>query len=247
MKTTNLSGNEQNVTNLEVLIAVITTFGIAYNPPKPSITIPGLNQLLEKGKLEINALNTAEVASKNAVSACTLALDDFESLITRSINALRILDVPAQTLAQAEALVRELRGKRASALLSVEEQAAAKVEGNTTKQVVKHNSTLDSKLENMAKYVLLLESIPDYNPNEPELTTPALRSKLNDIKAKDTQVTSTDTAFDAARLSRDAFLYTDNTGLCPIASDAKTYVKSVFGANSPQYKQVSGIRFFKRK
>ena len=247
MKTTNLSGNEQNVTNLEVLISVIISFGPTYNPPKSSITIPGLNELLEKGKLEINALNAAEVASKNAVAACTAAQDDFDSLITRSINALRILDVSAQTLAQAEALVRELRGKRASALLTAEEQAAAKVEGNTSKQVVKHNSTLDSKLENMSKYVLLLESIPGYNPNEPELTTPALRNKLNDIKAKDTQVTSTDTAFGAARLSRDAFLYTDNTGLCPIVSDAKTYVKSVFGANSPQYKQVSSIKFFKRK
>jgi hypothetical protein len=247
MKTTNQSGNEQNVTNLEVLIAVIITFGPTYNPPKPSITIPGLNELLEKGKLEINALNAAEVASKNALAACTAAQDDFDSLITRSINALRISDVPAQTLAQAEGLVRELRGKRASALLTPEEQAAAKAEGNTAKQVVKHNSTLESKLENMAKYVLLLESIPGYMPNEPELRTRALRNKLNDIKAKDMLVTSTGAAFDAARLSRDTFLYTDNTGLCPIASDAKTYVKSVFGATSPQYKQVSGIKFFKRK
>jgi len=247
MKTTNQSGNEQNVTNLEVLIAVIISFGPTYNPPKPSITIPGLNELLEKGKLEINALNAAEVASKNAVAACTAAQDDFESLITRSINALRILDVPAQTLAQAEALVRELRGKRASALLSDEEQAAAKAEGNTSKQVVKHNSTLDSKLENMAKYLLLLESILGYMPNEPELRTRALRNKLNDIKTKDMQVAFTDSAFNAARLSRDAFLYANNTGLCPIASDAKTYVKSLYGATSPQYKQVSGIRFFKRK
>ena len=247
MKTTNQSGNEQNVTNLEVLIAVIISFGPTYNPPKSSITIPGLNELLEKGKLEINALNAAEVASKNAVAACTAAQDDFESLITRSINALRILDVPAQTLAQAEALVRELRGKRASALLSDEEQAAAKAEGNTSKQVVKHNSTLDSKLENMAKYLLLLESILGYMPNEPELRTRALRNKLNDIKTKDMQVAFTDSAFNAARLSRDAFLYANNTGLCPIASDAKTYVKSLYGATSPQYKQVSSIRFFKRK
>ena len=61
MKTTKLSGNEQNVVNLEALIAVIRTFGPAYNPYKSWLTIPGLAELLEKGKYEINAANIAEV------------------------------------------------------------------------------------------------------------------------------------------------------------------------------------------
>lgn len=245
MKSANLSGNEQNVTNLGLLITVINTFGPAYNPPKPSLTIPGLTELFEKGKLEINAANIAEVTYNNALSARSVAFDGYDGLITRSINALRIMDVPAQTLAQAEALVRELRGKRASELLTDEELAAAKAEGNPTKQVVKHNSTFNSKLENSEKYILLLESIPDYKPNEPELTTPALRSKLEDMKTKHEQVLSSNAALDAARLSRDTLLYADNTGLVDNALNAKTYTKSVFGATSPQYKQVSGIEFKK--
>jgi uncharacterized glyoxalase superfamily protein PhnB len=153
--------------------------------------------------------------------------------------------VPAQTLSQAEALVRELRGKRASELLTAEELAAAKADGNPTKQVVKHNSTINSRLENMAKYVLLLESISDYNPNEAELTTPALRSKMEDMKAKHEQVVSADAAFEAVRISRDTLLYADNTGLVDNGQNAKKYTKSVFGATSPQYKQVSGIEFKK--
>lgn len=245
MKSSNLSGNEQNVTNLGLLITIIKTFGRTYNPPKPSLTIPGLTELLEKGKLEINATNIAEVNYNNALSARSVTFDGYDGLITRSINALRIMDVPAQTLAQAEALVRELRGKRASELLTDEELAAAKAEGNPTKQVVKHNSTLNSRIENMAKYVLLLESIPDYKPNEPELTAPALRSKLEDMKFKHELVVSSVAAFDATRLSRDTLLYADNTGLVDNGQNAKKYTKSVFGATSPQYKQVSGIEFKK--
>lgn len=245
MKSSNLSGNEQNVTNLGLLITVVNTFGRTYNPPKPSLTIPGLTELLEKGKLEINAANIAEVTYNNALSARTVAFDGYDGLITRSINALRIMGVPAQTLAQAEALVRELRGKRASELLSEEELAEAKAEGNTAKQVVKHNSTFNSKLENSEKYILLLESIPDYKPNEPELTTPALRSKLVDLKVKHEQLVSAVAAFDAVRLSRDSMLYADNTGLVYNGQNAKTYTKSVFGANSPQYRQVSAIKFYK--
>lgn len=245
MKSSNLSGHEQNVTNLNVLITVINTFGPAYNPPKPSLTIPGLTELLEKGKLEINAANIAEVNYNNSLSARTVAFGGYDALITRSINALRIMDVPAQTLAQAEALVRELRGKRASSLLSDEELAAAKAEGNPTKQVVKHNSTFDSKLENSEKYILLLESIPDYKPNEPELTTAALRSKLMDMRTMHGQVVTSIAALDATRLSRDTFLYADSTGLVDNGQNAKTYTKSVFGATSTQYKQVSGIEFKK--
>lgn len=245
MKSSNLSGNEQNVTNLGLLITVIKTFGPTYNPPKPSLTIPGLTELLEKGKLEINAANIAEVNYNNSLSARTVAFDGYDGLITRSINALRIMDVPAQTLAQAEALVRELRGKRASELLTDEELAAAKAEGNPTKQVVKHNSTINSKLENLAKYVLLLESIPDYRPNETEITTPALRSKLEDLKTKHDQVHSSEATLDAARSSRDKFLYTEKIGLVDNGQNAKTYTKSVYGADSPQYRQVAAIKFYK--
>lgn len=245
MKSANLSGNEQNVTNLGLLITVVSTFGSAYNPPKPSLTIPGLTELFERGKLEINAANIAEVTYNNALSARTVTFDGYDGLITRSINALRIMDVPAQTLAQAEALVRELRGKRVSELLTDEELAAAKAEGNPTKQVVKHNSTINSKLENMAKYVLLLESIPQYRPNEPELTVMELRNKLGDMKIKHEQVVRSVAALDATCLSRNTLLYADNTGLVDTAQNAKTYTKSVFGATSPQYKQVSGIEFKK--
>jgi hypothetical protein len=245
MKSTNLTGNEQNVTNLGLLITVISTFGPAYNPSKSSLTIPGLTELLEKGKLEINAANIAEVTYDNALSARTVAFDGYDGLITRSINALRIMGVPAQTLAQAEALVRELRGKRASELLTAEELAAAKADGNPTKQVVKHNSTINSRLENMAKYVLLLESIPDYNPNEAELTTSALRNKLEDLKSKHDQVHASEATLDATRLSRDKFLYTENIGLVDNGQNAKKYTKSVFGANSPEYKQVTAIKFYK--
>ena len=243
MKTTKLSGNEQNVVNLDALIAVIRTFGPAYNPSKSWLTIPGLTELLEEGKYETNAANIAEVIYNNALSARSMAFDGFDGLITRSINALRILGVPAQTLTQAEALVRELRGKRASALLTDEELAAAKAEGNNAKQVVRHNSTTKSRLENMGKYILLLESIPDYKPNETELATSALRAKMEDLKTKHAQVVVSETTFDAARLSRDTLLNADITGLVYNAKNAKTYIKSVFGATSAQYKQVSGIKF----
>ena len=45
------------------------------------------------------------------------------------------------------------------------------------------------------------------------------------------------------RISRNNLLYKENTGLYDVALDVKNYIKSVFGATSPQYKQVSKIKF----
>ncbi|MDD4991457.1 MAG: hypothetical protein PHR83_04410 [Paludibacter sp.] len=245
MKTTIGSGNEQNVTNLGLMLTIFPTYGEAYNPPRLALTIPGLTDLLQKGKLEIDAVNAAEIVSQNAVSARTVEFEDFDKLITRTINSLRIAGVSAQTLTQAEAIVRDLRGKRASGLLSDEELAAEKAKGNTITQVKVHNSTIDSKIENLAKYVLFLAAVPDYKPNEAELKVEGLQAKLDAIKAKNADAKTAEAALDAARISRNGLLYTNNTGLVDTALAAKLYVKSAFGATSPQYKQISGIEFTK--
>ena len=48
-----------------------------------------------------------------------------------------------------------------------------------------------------------------------------------------------------ARITRNDTLYKANTGLVDIALDVKTYIKSVYGATSPQYKKISKIKFTK--
>ncbi|HET7733713.1 MAG TPA: hypothetical protein VFK73_07725 [Paludibacter sp.] len=245
MKTTNESGHNQNVINFELLGTIIATFGPTYNPPKSTLAIPGLTELAEKGKLEINAVNTAEVVCNNAIAARSNAFDDFDNTITRIINALRISGVSAQTLAQAEAIVRDLRGKRASALLTEEQLAAEKEKGNDIKQVVVHNATIDSKIENLSKLILFLETIPQYKPNESDLKLESLKEKLTDIKTKNTGLVAADATLNAARRSRNEVLYADNEGLVDTALDVKLYTKSLFGATSPQYKQISSIAFTK--
>ena len=44
-------------------------------------------------------------------------------------------------------------------------------------------------------------------------------------------------------IDRNQTLYNPLTGLVQTSKEVKQYVKSVFGANSPQYKQVSGLEF----
>ncbi|WP_205618080.1 hypothetical protein [Aequorivita vladivostokensis] len=51
------------------------------------------------------------------------------------------------------------------------------------------------------------------------------------------------TAVSNARLERNRILYQENTGLVDTALDIKKYVKSLFGASSPEYNQIRGIKF----
>jgi hypothetical protein len=49
------------------------------------------------------------------------------------------------------------------------------------------------------------------------------------------------------RIARNVILYANETGLVDIAGEVKKYIKSVFGGTSPQYKQVSKLKFTKVK
>ena len=49
-----------------------------------------------------------------------------------------------------------------------------------------------------------------------------------------------------ARITRNDILYKEKTGIVDIALDVRAYVKSIYGATSPQYKQVSKLSFRNR-
>ena len=93
----------------------------------------------------------------------------------------------------------------------------------------------------------LVSSVESYIPNETELTTISLNNYLIELQTANTNVINAEVAYSNARISRDQVLYADNTGLVAIALDVKKYVKAIFGATSPKYKQISGIKFTKPK
>lgn len=74
-----------------------------------------------------------------------------------------------------------------------------------------------------------------------------LTAQLAGLKTANTNVTNSYTAVSNARIARDKTLYKDKTGLYDITGDVKNYVKSLYGATAPEYKQISKIKFTKPK
>ena len=247
MANTSETGHAKNVTNLESLITSIIALGTTYNPSRDSIKLAALQTLLDQSKESLNAVNIAQAAYSNAVAARKVAFEPFGKLITRVMNSLKASGASTQVVQSARTIVRKLQGRRASAKITEEEKKALEAEGKEVNQISASQMSFDNRIENFDRLIMLLSSIPLYNPNEEELKVETLKALHNQLKEKNTEVILPIVQLSNSRIARNKILYSENTGLVDVALDSKTYIKSIFGATSPQYKQISKLRFIRPK
>lgn len=236
MASTSETGHAKNVANLETLISFISAYCTTYNPSRETIKIPALQTLLSNAKASLNAVNAAQPNFSNAVAAQELAFEPLSKLITRVNNALKATDTSEQVDESAQTIIRKLQGKRATPKVQA-------TEGQEANQISTSQMSYDSRIENLDKLIMLLTSVPEYNPNEEELKVSSLTAVYNDLIAKNAAVLAANVPLSNARIARNEILYKEKTGLVDTAFDVKTYVKSLFGASSPQYKQISKLAF----
>ena len=237
------TSHAKNVTNLESLISAIITIGATYNPSKNSIKLPALQTLLTNANESLIALKAAESANSTAIDVRELAFKPTGSLFTKVSNALKASSSSVQADETAKTILRKLQGKRASAKLTDEEKTALAAEGKEVNQISASQMGYDERVDNFEKLISLLQSIPDYNPNEEELKIETLQALLADLKVKNSEVMKTYFVLESARGVRNDLLYKPLSGVVDISADVKSYIKSVFGATSTQYKLVSKLRF----
>lgn len=247
MASTSETGHAKNVANFETLISYITAFGTDYNPSKSSLTIPELQKILSEAKASLNAVNVAFSAHSNAIAARESAFEPLSKLVTRVNNALKATDTTTQVDDNAKTIVRKIQGTRASAKLTDEQKQALEAQGKEVNQISASQMGFNDRIENFDKLITLLSSIPNYAPNEEDLKVESLTAYLNDLKSKNANVLPFEVQLSNARIIRNNIQDKPFTGLVDIALDTKVYIKSVFGASSSQYKQISKLAFVKRK
>ena len=237
------TGHAKNVSNFESLISFVKGYGATYNPSKNSIRIEALEVILANAKKSLIDIDTVFPPYTNAVSARESAFAPLSKIITRVNNAIKATDTTEQVDESVKSIVRKLQGIRASAKISEEDKQKLATEGKEVNQISASQMGYDNRLENLYKLIMLLNSIPQYNPNEEELKISTLTALYEDLKAKNTAVVETTTPLSNARIARNEIMYKPLSGLVDISFDSKVYIKSVFGPSSPQYKQVSKLEF----
>lgn len=243
MTKTSETGHAKNVANFGQLLAICSSHGAVYQPNNPVIQLEGLDGILVQGKGCLISINSAEGTYSNALSTRGMAFNPFSKLVTRIGSAVKASGVSKQTKEQVAAIIRKLQGRRATPKISEEEKQAALAAGQEIVEVSSSQMSIDNQLENFDKLIKLLASIPEYAPNEKELTIAALTALYEDMFAKNTAVISADIPLSNLRISRNDILCKEITGLVDVALASKMYIKSVFGATSPKYKQVSSLKF----
>lgn len=243
MTSKNESGHAKNVANLGLFNTFISGYGETYNPTKESLKLTALQEMKAKADASLNVVNNLFADNSNAIAAREVAFESIDKFGTRILNAIKSTDTSEQVDDNAKTLVRKLQGGRAKAKLTEEEKKTLTEAGQSTKEISSSQLSFDNRLDNFDKLIQLLISVPQYAPNEEDLKTESLQVFYTNLKALNIRAAETTVALSNARIARNEILYKPLTGIVDTVFDAKTYIKSVFGAQSPQYKQVSALDF----
>ena len=242
MASTSEVGHAKNVANFQDLIEFVTGYGATYNPSKSSLKLAQLVALKATAEAKLTDVISKNTNYNNKVNERMVAFSNLKSLSTRLVNALQTTDATTATINDAKTFNRKMQGKKASATQTpTDPNAPAPATISTSQQ------SYDQLIQHLTGLKSVLEEEPSYTPNEAELQVATIDAKIADLTAKNTAVSTAYTNISNSRISRNETLYTSENGIFETASEVKKYIKSVFGASSPQYNQVSGIKFSKPK
>jgi len=247
MATTTAITHKTNVSNFNKFVIEVTAFGIAYTPTKTSIMADALNTLNVKMKTVDTAETVALLDLNNARNARADIFAMSTDIITRVANAIRATDIPESTKEDLLSITSKFLGRVRS---TKKETTVAATEGQASTTTTSHGKVpqdMDSKLSYLDTLIKQITTVTAYNPNEANLKVANLTTLYDEMKVKRTAEITAEAAHDNAAITRNNVMYADITGIIDVTNDVKAYVKSLYGASSPQYKQLTTLKFTKPK
>ena len=242
MASTSETGHAKNVANFQTLISFATGYGATYNPSKNTLKLPQLSALATASQASLADVVTKNTTYNNKVNERVSAFENLKPLATRLINAIQITDATSEKVANAKSLNKKMQGSRDKAIATPADPTAPAPTTISTSQ-----QSYDQQIQHFAGIISVLQSEPSYAPNETDLKIVTLTAKQADLTAKNSAVATAYATISNSRIDRDTTIYAPETGLFDTAAEVKKYIKSVFGATSPQFDQVKGIEFTKQK
>ncbi len=229
------TGHAINVANFETVIAFCVGYNAAYNPSSANIKLAVLNDMLNTSRAVVQTVLDEVTLYNNAINERQALFVGLKPLATRVVNALQVSNPSKATIEDAKGFNRKIQGIRA--------QKADPNAAPDTKTVSSSQQSFNQQIEHLSKLVSLLQAETTYAPNEVELQTATLTTLIANMRVANTNVTNAYTRISNARIARNKILYDPITGLYNTVLDIKQYIKSVFGAKSPEYKQIGSIKF----
>lgn len=243
MSTPSETGHAINVANFEQLISICTRYGTIYNPTKKAIQLSELNALLINAQDSLVETNKATAIYKTTVNARSIAFAPLKKIITKVVASLDATDASQQTVDNAKTIARKLQGRRAIPKKIANQNSPIDTPQKEVKTISASQLSYDNQIENFSKIILLLASEPYYIPNETDIKLETLKTLLATFQTTNSNVIHTNVTLKNTRINRNITLYQPTTGLLDIQREVKKYIKSIFGTTSPEYKQITSLKF----
>jgi hypothetical protein len=231
------TGHAKNVATFNTIISFCQGYGSQYQPAVATLEIANLQSQLAAAENALNESKKKQVAFNKVVDERMNAFEPLKPLAQKMIAALSVSGATTLSIEGAKTIYRKIQGRRAGKI-----QATENATPDTPKNISVSQLSYDNLMANFSALLALLETLPEYKPNETELQLSNLSSYLIQLKTANNAVTEAYTAWSNSRIARDETLYGKNGGMVDTALQVKNYVKSVFGNSSPQYQQISALQ-----
>jgi hypothetical protein len=225
--------------NFEQMVTSVIYMGAGYKPVRTILKVPGLQGLLASGKGVLGQVSVAESATNREIAERAVLFAPLQGRGTKLSNTLYALSPESPMQNSVDADLRKLRGQRASEVPTNPDGTPGNThsvsEGSYAMQVKYFTDMINNAAQD-----------PLYVPEEEEMTLTELRAYRDALLAANSAVKNAEEALKQARINRDEVLFGEPNGLVPVALQVKAYVKGAFGAKSPQYKLISGLKFIRK-
>lgn len=235
------TGHAKNVENWQKMIAAVTGMGAGYQPTNANLAVASMNTLLTEVEGAMDGVQTDLVPWKNKVADRENIFAGVRPRTTQILAAFKASGADANKVDNVQTFHRQVHGARAKAK---PEDNPGTPEDESKGNSVSHQSYVQVA-ESFGQIVALMDGEPLYNPNEPHLQVATNTTLHTQMETANDDVITTAVPLSNSRIGRNERLYTDADSVFERQKLVKEYVKSAFGASSPQYAQVKGLEFKK--
>ena len=233
------TGTVKSVAAFGKLVGICNDLGARYDPSKATLTTTALATLLEQAQQNVEAVSMARVTLTLAINNRQEKFAEVYPLAARIVRALAAAESSREHIRDAILIRRKLSAKVTPPVLP----AKAGSEPGSAGPIAHKSSRLDydGKLETFSSLVKLVQKIPSYAPNEPDLKLTALHAFLIELQDALTAVADAANAMVTARISRNKVMI-GKGGVIETGNAVKEYIRSVFGVRSEPAKELGKLR-----
>ena len=240
MASTSETGHAKNVANFKAIITVVKSFGAQYQPSSKNLQVEVLELQAESAEKTLNKLKEAETLNKQANATLQMHFKSLNTFSSRLMGLLISSEPKASSIEEARSIQKRITGGNTK---KKKEEVVAKSSNDAKIKRSQSRQSYDSRLDDFAKLITVLQNIPEYNPNEEELKITTLQNMVQIMKQAIEDNDSRDLMRNQAMNERNVVLYSADTGLTDTVFKIKAYVKAKFGGiKSVQYKSISKIK-----